>query len=53
MWKLIIKLIAQWLDPVPGLDDLSSTHAFLSDMDIEAHLAERELQSYDRINPYV
>lgn len=51
-------LFDRWLDPVP-LHDLSSTETLLregrqqTDMDIESDLAERFIQDYDRVNPYV
>ena len=62
MFKIInwlLQLLDFWLEPVPSLIDLSSTDALIgegrqpNDADIEAALAERELQSYDRANPYV
>ena len=55
----LIELLDWWLDPVPPLADLSSTDALINegrqpnDADIEALLAERSIQSYDRVNPYV
>lgn len=57
--NMLFKLLDQWLDPVPGLSDLSSTDALIregrgpTDLDIEAGLAERSIQSYDQVNPYV
>ena len=51
MFKLLCKLLDQWLDPVPGLDDLSSTFDLLN-ADIDAILAERAIQNEHR-NPYV
>lgn len=62
MFKFInwlMQLLDFWLDPVPSLIDLSSTDALINegrqpnDADIEALLAERSIQSYDRVNPYV
>lgn len=55
----LMGLLDNWLDPVPPLADLSSTETLiregheLTDLDIGALLAERGIQSYDRINPYV
>lgn len=55
----LMGLLDWWLDPVPSLADLSSTEALIregrgpTDLDIEALLAERSVQSYDRVNPYV
>ena len=55
----LMGLLDWWLDPVPSLADLSSTDALIregrgpTDLDIEAGLAERSIQSYDQVNPYV
>ena len=55
----LMGLLDWWLDPVPDLSDLSSTDALIreergpTDLDIEAGLAERSIQSYDQVNPYV
>ena len=55
----LMGLLDWWLDPVPSLADLSSTDALIregrgpTDLDIEADLAERFIQSHDRVNPYV
>ena len=55
----LMGLLDNWLDPVPSLADLSSTETLIregheiTDLDIEALLAERSIQSYDRVNPYV
>lgn len=55
----LMGLLDWWLDPVPDLSDLSSTDALIregheiTDLDIEVLLAERGIQSYDRVNPYV
>lgn len=54
MWifVLIERLFHWWLDPVPGLADLSQTNNLL-ECDIESLLAERGLQTYDQVNPYL